>query len=498
MDLKVRKGKAELFKTEAVIAVLFEGTQKPEGALKTLDQALSGKITSLLASGDARGKMGEVSLIRTDRLIPSPRLFLIGLGKRERFQVDTVRQAAGLGAKVLKNYRLQEGTFLLETFPNQKLNPEVLGEAVSEGVQLGAYSFDCYKTVYEEPKKELKTITFLVSRLNSSRLEKGVRTGRVIADSVNRVRDLISGPSNAVTPSRLASVARDIGRKNKFKVTVLEKAAIQKLGMGGLLGVAKASHEGPRFIVMEYNLHQKKRPLFVFVGKGITFDTGGISIKPSKNMDEMKYDMSGAAAVIGTLEAVSRLKLPFRVVGLVPTCENMPGGHAYKPGDILKILNGKTVEVLNTDAEGRLILADALSYADRYRPNGVIDLATLTGACVIALGHYAIGLMTNTPALGKKVLQAGESSGERAWELPLWDEYSEIMKSPIADVKNIGNGTAGTITAGAFLKEFVSYPWVHLDIASCAWTDVERPYTPKGATGVGVRLLVHFLRSWKR
>ena len=498
MDVRVKKGKASREKTEALVAFFFEGTQRPEGILKVLDRSLSGKISALFRSGDAQGKPNEVSLLRTDDLIAAPRLFLIGLGKRDQFKTDTFRQAAGTAAKVLKKYRLKEGTFLVETLPTQKFSPDVLGESVTEGIRLGAYSFDRYKTVQEEPKRKLETVTLLLERLTPVRMDRGVKVATTVTDSVNRVRNLISEPSNEMTPSKLAAVSKEIGRKTKIKVTVLENAAIKKLGMGGLLGVSKASPEGPRFIVMEYNLSQKRHPLFVFVGKGITFDTGGISIKPSKGMDAMKYDMSGAAAVLGTLEAVARLKLPFRVVGLVPTCENMPGGHAYKPGDILKALNGKTIEVLNTDAEGRLILADALSYAKRYKPDGVVDLATLTGACIIALGHFAIGLMTNNDRLAKRVTQAGESSGERVWELPLWEPYSELIKSEIADVKNIGDGTAGTITAAAFLKEFVDYPWVHLDIASRAWTEKELPYIPKGATGIGVRLLVSFLRNWKR
>ena len=466
MEVIVRKGKASSEKTAALVAFFFEGTKTPEGVLKALDLLLKGKIRALLESGDAKGKPGEVALVRTDGLMASPRLFLVGLGKRERFQRDAVRQAAGVAAKVLKRYRLEEGTFLVDTLPTQKFSPETLGELLTEGARLGAYSFDHYKTVQEEPKKEFKKLTLLVERVASLPIEKGVKIATVITDSVHRVRDLISEPSNVVTPSKLAAVAKEIGRKSGIRVTILEKPAIEKLGMGGLLGVSKASHEGPRFIIMEYNLSAKNRPLFVFVGKGITFDTGGISIKPANNMEQMKYDMSGAAAVLGTLEAVARLKLPFRVVGLAPTCENMPGGHAYKPGDILRALNGKTIEVKNTDAEGRLILADALSYAQRYKPNGVIDLATLTGACIIAVGNFVIALMTNNDRLAKKVMQAGESSGERTWQLPLWEEYSELVKSEIADIKNIGDGTAGTITAAAFLKEFVNYPWVHLDTVS--------------------------------
>ena len=497
MEVRVKKGKAAAEKSAALAATFFEGTQKPEGMLKELDRALKGRISALLKSGDVKGKANEVSLIRTDGSVPSPRLFLVGLGKREKLKAETLRQVAGTAAKAFKRYRLEEGTLLMDSLPVQKFSPEELGEWMTEGARLGAYAFERYKTVREEPKKELKAVTLLTERLNTSRVERGAGLASTVTESVYRVRDLISEPSNVVTPSKLAAAAKEIGRKTGIKVTVLEKEAIEKLGMGGLLGVSRASHEGPRFIIMEYNMNQKKRPLFVFVGKGITFDTGGISIKPANNMEQMKYDMSGAAAVLGTLEAAARLRLPFRIVGLAPTCENMPGGHAYKPGDILKALNGKTIEVKNTDAEGRLILADALSYAQRYKPDGVIDLATLTGACVVAVGNFVIAGLTNNERLLRRVLQAGEASGERVWELPLWEEYSELIKSDIADVKNIGDGTAGTITSAAFLKEFVAYPWVHLDIASRAWTEKDLPYIPKGATGIGVRLLIHFLRGWK-
>lgn len=496
MDITVKKGKASTEKTAALVAVFFEGTKKPEGVLKTLDIALKGKVTALFESGDVKGKAHEVSLIRTDGLVPSPRLFLVGLGKKEKFKRDIVRQSAGTAAKALKRYRLEEGSFLVDSFP-PRFSPEEMGEYLTEGARLGAYSFDRYKTVQEEPKKELKRLKLLVGRQAPARMERGVKVAQAIADSVYRVRDLISEPSNEVTPSRLAAVAKEIGKKTGIKVTVLENEQIKKMGMGGLAGVSRASHEGARFIIMEYNLHQKKQPLFVFVGKGITFDTGGISIKPANNMEQMKYDMSGAAAVLGILEAAARLKLPFRLVGLAPTCENMPGGHAYKPGDILKALNGKTIEVKNTDAEGRLILADALSYAQRYKPDGVVDLATLTGACAIAVGNFAVALMANNDRLAQRVKEAGELSGERVWELPLWEEYSELIKSDIADVKNIGDGTAGTITGAAFLKEFVDYPWVHLDIASRAWTEKDLPYIPKGGVGIGVRLLLNFLRNWK-
>ena len=499
MNIELKEGSVLDCKDEAIVVGMFEGTKRPEGLLKKLDTALKGKVNTLLSSGDFKGKLNELSLVRTEGLLKSPRLLLVGLGKKGEFERDALRQASATAAKALQRSGRGSVTMTPLSLGLVRLESEEVGQLLTEGISLGTYRFNKYKTVHEDGKTELKQVTILAEGPVTLKraLRRGIETGKMICDSVIRVRNLVSEPSNEVTPSRLAKEAQEIGKKEGIKVTVLERDQMKKLGMGGLLGVSKGSQEPPKFIILEYNLSKKQKPLFVFVGKGITFDSGGISIKPADKMDRMKYDMSGAAAVIGIMEAVSRLKLPIRLVGLVPTCENLPSGTSYKPGDILKALNGKTIEVLNTDAEGRLILADALSYAARYKPDGVVDLATLTGACVIALGNFAIGLLTNHERLAEKVKRAGEVSHERVWELPLWKEYTELIKSDIADVKNTGDGTAGTITAAAFLKEFVSYPWVHLDIASVAWTEKEFPYLPKGGTGVGVRLLVQLLRDWK-
>jgi len=295
----------------------------------------------------------------------------------------------------------------------------------------------------------------------------------------------------------MAQEARAAGRRFGFRCTVLDPAAQRRLGMNALLGVARGSREPSQFIVLEYKGPGGKKPL-VWLGKGITFDSGGISIKPADKMEQMKYDMSGGAAVLGAVRAVAALKLPVHVVGLVPATENLPGGSAQKPGDVVRALGGKTIEVINTDAEGRLVLADALGYAQRFKPAAMVDLATLTGACVVALGQHCMGLMTNHPGWGGRVKEAAKRSGERAWELPLWPDYTEAIKSDVADVKNVGDGKAGTITAAAFLKEFAGKtPWVHLDIAGVAWADADKGYLRKGATGVGVRLLVELARQWK-
>jgi leucyl aminopeptidase len=301
-----------------------------------------------------------------------------------------------------------------------------------------------------------------------------------------------------MTPAVIAEKARELARSFGLRLRVLERKQMEKLGMGALLGVAAGSATPPKFIIVEYRKGGKK-PFIALVGKTITFDSGGISIKPAENMDKMKDDMSGGAAVLGAIRAAASLRLPLNIVGLLPATENMPGGRAYKPGDVLRTLSGQTIEVLNTDAEGRLILSDALAYACRYKPAVIVDIATLTGACGIALGNEAIGMLGTDETFKQKMREAGNRTGERVWELPLWEEYYEQIKSDIADMKNTGGRAGGVITAAALLSKFVQkYPWVHLDIAATAWTDKDRPYTPKGATGVGVRLLTQFLRDYEK
>ena len=327
-------------------------------------------------------------------------------------------------------------------------------------------------------------------------VESAVKKARIITDSVYFARDLISAPSNEMTPTIMAQKAREIARRKNVSCKVLDKNKMKEMGMNALLAVASGSHEEPKFIILEYAGGRKKEAPIVLVGKGLTFDSGGISIKPAEKMDEMKTDMSGGAAVMGVIMAAADLKLPLNITALIPATENLPGGSAYKPGDIIKSYSGKTIEVLNTDAEGRLILADALAYASEFKPEAVIDIATLTGACIIALGDDVIGMLGTDDKLKKEIDKAAQNTGELVWELPLWDSYHELIKSDIADYKNTGGRAAGTITAAAFLSKFVGdYPWVHLDIAGPAWTSKDKAYIPKGAAGVAVRLLVEFLRN---
>ena len=327
-------------------------------------------------------------------------------------------------------------------------------------------------------------------------MQQGAKTGQVIAESTAMARDMVSSPPADMTPSIIAARARELSRQFGLKVQVLERKQMEKLGMGALLGVASGSAQPPKFIILEYRKGGKK-PFIALVGKTITFDSGGISIKPPEGMDKMKDDMSGGAAVLGAIRTAAALKLPLNLVGLLPATENMPGGSAFKPGDILRTLSGQTIEVLNTDAEGRLILSDALTYACRYKPAVIVDIATLTGACRVALGQEATGMVGTDDALKQAIRAAGEKTGERVWEMPLWDGYYELIRSDIADMKNTGGRDGGVITAAALLSRFVErYPWVHLDIAATAWTEKDRPYTPKGATGIGMRLLTQFLRDY--
>jgi leucyl aminopeptidase len=361
---------------------------------------------------------------------------------------------------------------------------------------LGVYSFDKYFTE-NKPGRKLAKIQILVEDSASfDRAKKGVAAGEAVTNGVTLARDLANAPSNEIYPESLAARAKELSAQG-VKVTVLNKGQIEKLGMGGLLAVNQGSVRPPFFVIMEWNGGKKGESPIVLVGKGITFDTGGISIKPAGGMGEMKMDMGGAAAVIGAMRSIAELKVGRNVIGLVPTTENMPSGSAYKPGDVVTFMNGKTAEIDNTDAEGRLILADALTYADRYKPQAVIDLATLTGACVVALGNVATGLMGNNADLNRKLVEAGNRTYDRVVELPLWEEYEELIKSDIADVKNSGGRGAGTITAALFLQHFIgNYAWAHLDIAGTGMIPKGFAYLSKGGTGAGVRLLVDMVRNW--
>lgn len=485
-------------KTDCLIIHCFQ-QDKPEGFLKELDARLNGAIVQAYKDKRFDGKPNKTLLLNSKGMIKADHVLLVGIGKKDELVEDKICQASGVSAKTAEKAGFKNiSAFIRGSLAASGQKAPDLARSVAEGMYLALYRFEVYKSKKEENGNRVEEIILLTSeKKDMSALRQGIDEARAIAGAVWLARDLGAHPGNKATPTFLANTARDMARKYGVACKILEADSMKKLGMGLLLGVSRGSHEPPKFIVLEYHGGKKQQAPVVVVGKGITFDTGGISLKPGQGMDEMKMDMSGGAVTLALMQAVAALKLPVNVVGLVPAAENMPGGSAIKPGDILTSMSGKTVEVLNTDAEGRLILADALTYALRYKPREIIDLATLTGACIIALGHHASAILGNNPQLIEKLIQSGKDTGERLWELPLWEEYEKTMKSDVADLKNIPASSvgAGTITGAAFLKPFVEdCPWAHIDIAGTAWGE-EKPYVPKGPSGFGVRLLIRYLQN---
>jgi leucyl aminopeptidase len=485
-------------KTDVVVVCIHQDTELYDREMKALAAHFGAPVATLLSSGDFKAKEGETALLYLDAGANTRRLLLAGLGKKPTDTVTTLeryRRAAGTAAKRARSMKASTVALAL---PSAEDNAADVALALTEGAGLGLYRFEKHKSKSEDDSHTIEQLTvFSDDRKRQRVMAEAVRKGEILVAATSLARDLANAPGNEIYPETLAQAAVEAGKRSGFSVKVMTEGQIARLGMGGIIGVAKGSAHPPRFIMLEYG--QKSKNPIVLVGKGVTFDTGGISLKPSANMSEMKMDMSGAAAVIGAFQAAARLALPVHIIGLIPAVENMPSGTSTRPGDILRHYNGKTSEVDNTDAEGRLILADALAYAERYHPAAVIDLATLTGACVVALGHFATGMMGNDDALMEKLKASGERTYERVWPLPLFDEYEKLIKSDVADVKNTGGRWAGAITAAWFLKKFIgNYPWVHLDIAGTAILEEHGAYTQKGASGVGVRLLADFLAHWKR
>jgi leucyl aminopeptidase len=475
---------------EVSSGLLAVGLHKGESAPQELVRAAD----PVLSNGDFSGKEGETALVYDPEGLAAPRLLLVGLGERTSFTLDTLRRVAAIAAKRARALKLDDAAFALPVSEGSAARVAA-AESAAEGAALGLYRFDRYKTSAEN--RELETFTLVHD--DEDEVAGGAETGAKLAAAALLARDLANEPSNAATPEYLAEKARKITERYGMEATVLDRAGIEAEGMNGLATVGRTSENEPRFIALEHLGGEDGDPPVVLVGKAVTFDSGGISIKPAASMEDMKYDMSGGAAVLGAMETVGSLNLPLNVVALVPATENLPGGNAFKPGDVLELHSGKTVEIVTTDAEGRLILADALSYARRYEPAAVVDCATLTGACYVALGDYASGLMGNDDALISEIQTAGEASGERAWHLPLFKEYTEQIKGNTADLKNSGGRYGGALTAGAFLKEFADYPWAHLDIAGTAYYGKQQnAYTPRGASGTPARLLVEFLRGRAR
>ncbi|MCK9274033.1 MAG: leucyl aminopeptidase [Syntrophales bacterium] len=494
MKILVRKQNARTSETEAFIAFCFENTDAFTGTVKELDEGCNGVLSRIKGAGDFKARMNETIVLYTKDSIAPKRIVLVGLGKKEEFTLDRYRGAFSAGARKIRDLAIKEFTAspILEDID---FSVSEMSEAAVEGVILGLYRFTPYKTKNDRIES-LERLTLIADNKNIPSIKNAVHQAEIACEATCFVRDLVSTPANEMTPSTLAARALKHCASTGVKIKIIEKAAMKKMGMNALLGVARGSCEPPKLIVMTYNGGAKTANPIVLVGKGITFDSGGISLKPSEKMDEMKDDMAGGAVVIAVLCAAAKLKLPLNIIGLVPAAENLPGGCALKPGDVLRSLSGQTIEIKNTDAEGRLILADALEYAQRFTPAAVIDIATLTGACVVALGEYLAGMLGTDDQLKNELRHAASLTGEALWELPLWQEYEDLLKSDIADMKNVGTRMGGTITAALFLKKFAgAAPWAHLDIAGPAFISQDKPYIPKGASGIGARLLIRFLKN---
>ena len=495
MQVTVQVEQAETASAEVLVLTHCEGEALAKQGASPLDRALGGALSKLVQSKEFEGKANEVLLYHTQDKVPAKRLVLVGLGKKNEVTLETIRQAMGSAAKRVRQAKVGSFAVVLPTVKPGKMSWIEVAQAMVEGAILGSYQFTAYRSEVASGQDvtEMKILAQQKDQLRQ--VTEGIRRGIATAEATVFVRDLCNHPSNVLTPTRVAEEAKTIAKTEGIAIKILEQKEMEQLGMGALLGVSRGSQEPPKFIILEYNGTKKKdeRPV-VLVGKTITFDTGGISLKPAENMEHMKADMTGGAEVLASIRAAARLKLPLRLISILPVAENMPGGRAMKPGDIVTTLSGKTVEVQNTDAEGRLILADGLAYAMRYNPAALIDIATLTGACVVALGQFAIGMFGTDQSLKEQVRKSGQKAGERVWEMPLWEEYFEQLKSDVADMRNIGGRGGGMITAALFLSKFVGdCPWVHLDIASTDWSERERAYIPKGPTGIGTRLLLQYL-----
>jgi leucyl aminopeptidase len=464
-----------------------------------VDKALDGAITKLTEQGEIKGKLNEISIIHSLGRIPARIVAVAGLGKQSEFTPDKLRGLAAEFCRPLRRLNCQRIATIVHGAGVGGIEPEAASQAITEGSLLGLYRFQKHMTKEPENQdiKELLIVERDTAKLPA--LEQGCKKGGVIAEATNLARDLINEPANYMTPSDMAKMAEELAKTHGLGLTILEREQMEKEGMGALLGVAQGSRQPPKLIVLSYKGGKTSSDTLGFVGKGITFDSGGISIKPSEGMAEMKGDMAGAAAAMAALGAIAQLKPKVNVTAIIPATENLPGGDALKPGDILKAVNGKTIEVVNTDAEGRLILADALSYAVKQGLSPLVNLATLTGACRVALGDIYSGIFGNSQELIEKVVKAGADAGERLWQMPMHEEYKEQNKSDVADIKNSGGRWAGAITAAHFLAEFVGdTPWVHIDIAGTSFRDKERGYLVKGATGVGVRTLINLALALAR
>ncbi|HVG19319.1 MAG TPA: leucyl aminopeptidase [Blastocatellia bacterium] len=494
-----RKSLSEI-NEDVLIVPVFEGDTPVDAqrssALASLDHLSRGVVESVFETGEVDGKRDGWTLLHSIAGLSTKRVLLYGAGRRDSLNSLSLQRLAGAIIRLLAPRRVRSAAFLLR----DGMGDESSVKAIVEGAVMGQMNGDLYQS-NSEPTREIEVLHLVSESPDAPDIAEAVKVGEWMAEGANFARTLGFEPGNIMTPIRLASSAEEMAAREGLVFEALDEDEMKELGMGALLAVSRGSQEPARLIVLSYDpegpgARQEGGELIALIGKGITFDSGGISIKPAERMDEMKYDMGGGAAVIGAMQVIARLRPGVRVLGLVPTSENLPSGRAVKPGDVVRSLSGKTIEVVNTDAEGRLILADAMTYAINRGATSIVDAATLTGACVIALGEARAAVMGNDQRLVDDLIAAGHQCGERLWQMPLDNEYGEMIRSDIADIKNIGNRSAGAITAGWFLKHFAGkLPWAHLDIAGTAWTEAAKPYIARGATGFGVRLLANFVAN---
>ncbi len=496
MDIKVRTGNIAEQDLDAVVVNLFDGVKSPGGATGAVDTALEGAIKALIEDGEITGKRGELTLIHSLGKITPKRVLVAGLGAAQSLDLDGIRSVSAASARRLRSIGVKRAATITHGAGIGGIDPKEAAQALAEGIVMGLYRFDKYKSDSDASNlDELDIVEFDGSKVEA--MQDGVNTGVVIADAVNLCRDMANEPANTMTPSHMAEQALAVAQSCGVKLEVLERARMEALEMGAMLGVAQGSDEPPKFIIMRYAGDPDNPDNNIgLLGKGITFDSGGLDIKNAVGMSTMKGDMSGGAAVIAAMQAIGQLKPHINVTAIVPATENMPSGKAQRPGDVVRAMNGKTIEIDNTDAEGRLVLADAMCYARSMGIRRIVDVATLTGAMSVALGDKCMGAFGNGDAFTEQVIAAGEAVGERVWPLPMYDDYKEQYRSDIADIKNTGGRGAGSITGALIIGEFNDgAEWVHLDIAGTARARGTKGYTVKGATGVPVRTLVRLVSN---
>jgi leucyl aminopeptidase len=497
VEIEAIAGDIEKFKTNTMVLTYFEDSGDPGAIAASADKALEGHITQLIKSGEIKGKSGEITVLHSYGRLPSERIAIMGMGKKAELTTEIIRKSAAETLRFLRKKGAPEIGAVVPSPDISKIDTGMFVQSFVEGALLGLYSFR--KHITKEPEyKDIARLTIIeADEPRLSAIKEGCAKGRIYAEAAIFVRDMVNEPANYMTPTDMADAGKEVADTYGLKINIFDRKQMQELSMGAMLGVCQGSDEPPKFIVLRYKGNDDTEKLDVgLVGKGITFDSGGLSLKPSEGMGDMKGDMAGGSAVMAVIGAIARLKIKTNLIAVIPTTENMPSGHAFKPGDVLTAMNGKTIEVISTDAEGRLIMADALAYTKTFDVGCIIDVATLTGSCHVALADVYSGVFGNNQELINKIIAAGNETGELMWQLPMHERYKDQIKSDIADVKNTGSKYGGAVTAAKFLEEFVgNTPWVHIDIAGTSDTEKEEGYLTKGGTGIPVRTLIRFISN---